>query len=139
MTELSREEVRRLAIEAGFNPAEKHMKHYRGTISDLERFAAAANERIRELEKREDFLNLMDRTQIKRIGLLEIQLTAERAVSDRLLEALKRVVGDHNAPNDCYATGPLTGDTYQDLVACPSCQAESLIAEVEAMRKEKPE
>lgn len=43
-----------------------------------------------------------------------------------LLEALKearRAIGDHFAPNDCYATGPLTGDPIRDLVQCPACSA----------------
>lgn len=41
-----------------------------------------------------------------------------------LLEALKagrRAIGDHSAPTDCYATGPLTGDPHRDLVECPAC------------------
>lgn len=41
-----------------------------------------------------------------------------------LAEALKegrRAIGDHHAPGDCYATGPLTGDDYRDLVECPAC------------------
>lgn len=33
----------------------------------------------------------------------------------------RRAIGDHHAPNDCYATGPLTGDEYRDLVQCPAC------------------
>lgn len=42
----------------------------------------------------------------------------------RLREALnegRRAIGDHFAPNDCYATGPLTGDPHRDLVECPAC------------------
>ena len=33
----------------------------------------------------------------------------------------RRAIGDHCAPNDCYATGPVTGDAYRDLVECPAC------------------
>jgi hypothetical protein len=55
--------------------------------------------------------------------------------SNKLLAMLKRVVGSHYAPEDCYATGPLTGDYIQDLVACPSCQALSLIAEIDGLPK----
>lgn len=46
------------------------------------------------------------------------------AAAPELLEALhegRRAIGDHHAPNDCYATGPLTGDEYRDLVQCPAC------------------
>lgn len=45
-------------------------------------------------------------------------------LTKRLIEALhegRRAIGDHSAPNDCYATGPLTGDTYRDLIQCPAC------------------
>jgi len=41
-----------------------------------------------------------------------------------LVEALResrRAIGDHFAPHDCYATGPVTGDHYKDLVQCPAC------------------
>ena len=52
----------------------------------------------------------------------------------RLREALeegRRAIGDHSAPDDCYATGPLTGDDYRDLVECPAC---SFIAVYEALK-----
>lgn len=45
---------------------------------------------------------------------------------DALIEA-RRAIGDHFAPSDCYATGPLTGDAYRDLVQCPACHAIPLI------------
>lgn len=37
------------------------------------------------------------------------------------LEEGRRAIGDHNAPTDCYATGPLTGNVIRDLVECPAC------------------
>jgi outer membrane murein-binding lipoprotein Lpp len=30
----------------------------------------------------------------------------------------------HVAPHDCFATGPMTGNPIQDLIACPGCWAE---------------
>lgn len=33
----------------------------------------------------------------------------------------RRAIGDHFAPDDCYATGPITGDGFRDLVQCPAC------------------
>lgn len=51
-------------------------------------------------------------------------LTSMGEERDRLKEALeegRRAIGNHWAPNDCYATGPVTGDTYRDLVECPAC------------------
>lgn len=48
---------------------------------------------------------------------------AERRVGEleKLMAAARRAIGDHHAPNDCYATGPLTGDAFLDLVQCPAC------------------
>ncbi len=48
---------------------------------------------------------------------------AERRVGEleKLMAAARRAIGDHHAPNDCYATGPLTGDEFLDLVQCPAC------------------
>lgn len=51
-------------------------------------------------------------------------------LNDELIKQLDRVVGDHDAPRDCYATGPLTGDTIMDLVSCPSCEAIVLLAKL---------
>ncbi len=46
------------------------------------------------------------------------------AAAPDLLEALEACVEqlDH-VPNDCWATGPFTGNALQDLVACPGCAA----------------
>ena len=38
-----------------------------------------------------------------------------------VLHEARRAIGEHFAPSDCYATGPLTGDAYRDLVQCPAC------------------
>lgn len=48
---------------------------------------------------------------------------AERRVGEleELMAAARRAIGDHHAPNDCYATGPLTGDEFLDLAQCPAC------------------
>lgn len=48
------------------------------------------------------------------------------------LKAAKRAIGDHYAPDDCYATGPLTGDSFLDLVQCPACAFLELHAAVTA-------
>lgn len=49
------------------------------------------------------------------------QLRAMVAELEKLKQAAIRVVGEHSSPNDCYATGPLTGDPFADFVECPSC------------------
>lgn len=33
----------------------------------------------------------------------------------------RHAIGEHQPPDDCYATGPLTGDPIRDLVQCPAC------------------
>lgn len=40
---------------------------------------------------------------------------------EKLVQAADRAVGVHNAPSECYATGPMTGDPIADLVECPAC------------------
>lgn len=49
----------------------------------------------------------------------------------RVIEAAERSLGDHIAPHDCFATGPLTGNPIADLVACPGC---GQLAEIEDAR-----
>jgi len=41
---------------------------------------------------------------------------------------LRRVIGEHFVPEDCYATGPSTGDPIADLISCPSCSALDYLA-----------
>ena len=49
------------------------------------------------------------------------RLHSEVETLRNLAKVGRLVVGDHHAPNDCYSTGPMTGDPVTDLVACPSC------------------
>lgn len=44
----------------------------------------------------------------------------------QLEEALREVIGDHNAPGDCFSTGPLTGDPLRDA-RCPACAASRIL------------
>lgn len=44
----------------------------------------------------------------------------EKALNN-VIEAAERSLGDHSAPHDCFATGPMTGNPIADLVACPGC------------------
>lgn len=65
--------------------------------------------------------------EFKAIALRNYQFCA--AVAE-LIEAAKRANGDHTAPHDCYATGPLTGDPIRDLVSCPGCELSAALARV---------
>lgn len=47
-----------------------------------------------------------------------------------LIAAAKLVNAGHTAPHDCYATGPMTGDPFLDLVRCPGCQLAEALARV---------
>ncbi len=48
------------------------------------------------------------------------------------LEEGRRAIGDHSAPDDCYATGPMTGNGYRDLVECPACSFIAMLDNVTA-------
>lgn len=55
-----------------------------------------------------------------------------------LVEALEeglRAIGDHHAPGDCYATGPMTGDPFRDLVQCPACSFIAMCDDLLAARR----
>ena len=49
------------------------------------------------------------------------RLRAERDALRKVITEGRRAIGDHFAPHDCYATGPMTGDPIRDLVQCPAC------------------
>lgn len=92
---------------------------------------AAANERIRELEadlKTAFYESWKARAKVTE---LETSLTAERAVSDRLLEALKLA---YNQYMGCG--GSLSPN---EVVLAMQIVIGNAIAEVESIRKEKPE
>ena len=65
---------------------------------------------------------------------LGAELATLRAENERLrsvLDEARRAIGEHFAPNDCYATGPATGDAFRDLIECPAC---SFILKYDATR-----
>lgn len=62
--------------------------------------------------------------------LIEAGHEARNTVAE-LIEAARRANGDHSAPHDCYATGPLTGDPIRDLVSCPGCELSAALARVQ--------
>ena len=49
--------------------------------------------------------------------------------SKKMYEALKmaKEALQHDAPGDCWATGPLTGNPIADMVVCPGCVALNMI------------
>ena len=65
----------------------------------------------------------------------KIKLLTENKRLREALNAARRAIGDDFAPDDCYATGPITGDPFRDLVDCPAC---SFIA-IHAALNPKPE
>lgn len=65
---------------------------------------------------------------IEEVILMNQEMQAELVVRgatikrlENLLRLADRAIGDHNAPGDCYATGPMTGDPIADLIECPAC------------------
>lgn len=65
-----------------------------------------------------------------RIAELESTSLAVSPEVVALIEELRRAIGSHSAPNDCYATGPMTGNDFRDLVQCPACSAIAMYDEV---------
>ena len=59
---------------------------------------------------------------LRRRKLLNRELTDK---VDALVNALSvaRAALVHHVPEDCWATGPMTGDPIADLVTCPGCAA----------------
>lgn len=58
----------------------------------------------------------------------------------RLLQVLdegRRAIGDHCVPDDCYATGPATGDPYRDLLQCPACSFIAMYDDTTAAYRKK--
>lgn len=53
-----------------------------------------------------------------------------RAAVAALIEAAMRANGDHTAPHDCYATGPVTGNPIADFVSCPGCELAAALARI---------
>ena len=47
----------------------------------------------------------------------------------------RRAIGEHHAPDDCYATGPLIGNHFRDLIECPACSFIAMYDEVKARAK----
>lgn len=64
------------------------------------------------------------------------RLQKELAAVRKALHEGKRAIGMHSAPDDCYATGPLTGNDYLDLVQCPACTFLALVDAALASREQ---
>lgn len=59
------------------------------------------------------------------VKLLKTRLAKVKAQRDmlrELVDAASLAIDEHNAPGDCYATGPLTGNDITDLFICPACR-----------------
>lgn len=59
------------------------------------------------------------------INEMHARSAALEAERDALAALAEWMVGDHNAPTDCYSTGPMTGTPKDDL--CPACAAIRLL------------
>ena len=70
------------------------------------------------------------------LELLRAENEALRKDAEQLAYFLRRVIGDHYAPNDCYSTGPMTG-TVSDHI-CPSCEGLKYLYHRAALQEPKP-
>lgn len=63
---------------------------------------------------------------------------SEQPDAPELLRALhegRRAIGTHHVPDYCYATGPMTGDEFRDLVQCPACSFIAVYEDIMARSK----
>ena len=81
----------------------------------------AEQQRVDAMEAGNDRLAASKQAQVE-------SLRAATLAFAELIEAAIRANGDHHAPDDCYATGPLTGDPFRDLVECPGCVLAATLA-----------
>lgn len=118
---------------------------------ELSQFTKATTTRELQLtqqlaDEREKFAaesdEMLDKVQLSKYRIEELEEQLAKALAacktkDELIEKFRRAIGDHYAPDDCYATGPLTGNDFLDLVQCPACSA--LAAYEEALPLTEPE
>ena len=95
----------------------------RGGLCWAELFAVLHNRPFQKIDTNEAMIACRA-LEARYLAALEPQPDPRDAVIARLVEALeegRRAIGEHCAPHDCYATGPITGDAFRDLVQCPAC------------------
>ena len=59
-------------------------------------------------------------------------------MSAETIEAIRAGLA-HHVPDDCWATGPKTGDPIEDLVICPGCRGMKALENVETLLRERDE
>ena len=64
-------------------------------------------------------------------------MTKERDALAALVNEACRAIGNHYPPDDCYSTGPLTGNDHRDLVECPACFFIAMHAAIAATKEPK--
>ena len=49
----------------------------------------------------------------------------KKQIDNDVFKALEfaAIAMEHDVPDSCYATGPMTGDPVEDLLVCPACRA----------------
>lgn len=104
----------------------------RARLAEVERVLAAAQEvAVRGNSTSIPEGDQLDCALLHDIADLHSAKKIAEARCEKLREALMtaRVEFSHTPPNDCYSTGPFTGDIIQDHVACPGC---AVIAKIDA-------
>ena len=103
----------------------KEKKSGDDVITNLEKEIEALHAELQCAEAIARATDGQDADDRKIIDEMDIEIVALRAKVSSLAVHLKRVIGDHNAPHDCFSTGPLTGTAEDDL--CPACEALRLL------------
>ena len=73
-----------------------------------------------ERDKANEDASFAAKIYVKQLDIIS-ELRAERDALRKALERGRLAIGEHSAPEECYATGPLTGCAIQDLIVCPAC------------------
>lgn len=137
-----------LADELVWIWSDEHQAYWRPDAAGYTRRASAAGIYTRaEAERLTGHCGPEKRIEIEPVPALRGTQETAPATRNDLLELLRetraqldRVIGWHTAPGDCYATGPLTGDAFTDLVSCPSCEGLALLARIDtALKDSNPE
>ena len=74
----------------------------------------------------------------EKISALRSRVAELEGALNQVTEAANRVVGEHNAPSDCWSMGPSTGNPIADYVACPGCVLQNETALARAALTKEP-
>ena len=109
-------------LERELNAANVEIERLTAKVAQLYEGAEEAKQRIKRLEEENNELRAEEARLLNTNGELERRIKRLEEAVDAYRTAY--TPDGHVAPHDCFATGPMTGNPIQDLIACPGCWAE---------------